>query len=107
MVGHRGTSQVGGSGAAGKRRRFQLPLFEWLPCYSRANLNGDLIAGLTVGAMLVPQGMGYALLAGLPPEVRLYAAVLRLVVYAAIGGRRSRSVGPPAAPPRLPSPRRG
>jgi SulP family sulfate permease len=96
MVGHRGSSQLVGSGAAGKRRRFHLPLFEWLPGYSRANLNGDLIAGLTVGAMLVPQGMGYALLAGLPPQVGLYAAVVPLVVYAAIGGSRQLGVGPTA-----------
>lgn len=96
MVGHRGTGQVDGSGASGKRRRFHLPLFEWVPGYSRANLNGDLVAGLTVGAMLVPQGMGYALLAGLPPEVGLYASVLPLVVYAAIGGSRQLGVGPTA-----------
>jgi sulfate permease, SulP family len=96
MVGHSGRGHVRGPAAAGPRHRFRLPLFEWLPGYSRGNLNGDLIAGLTVGAMLVPQGMGYALLAGLPPEVGLYAAVLPLVVYAAIGGSRQLGVGPTA-----------
>lgn len=96
MVGHRGRGHVRGPGAAGPRHRFRLPLFEWLPGYSRANLNGDLVAGLTVGAMLVPQGMGYALLAGLPPQVGLYAAVLPLLAYAAIGGSRQLGVGPTA-----------
>jgi sulfate permease, SulP family len=96
MVGHRGRGQVRGSAAPGPRHRFRLPIFEWLPGYSRANLNGDLVAGLTVGAMLVPQGMGYALLAGLPPQVGLYAAVLPLLAYAAIGGSRQLGVGPTA-----------
>lgn len=73
-----------------------MPIFEWLRGYSRDNLRGDLVAGLTVGAMLVPQSMGYALLAGLPPQIGLYAAVLPLVVYAAIGGSRQLGVGPTA-----------
>jgi SulP family sulfate permease len=72
------------------------PLFEWLPGYSRASVRGDLVAGLTVGAMLIPQGMGYALLAGLPPEAGLYASVLPLLAYAAIGGSRQLGVGPTA-----------
>jgi SulP family sulfate permease len=59
-------------------------------------LNGDLVAGLTVGAMLIPQSMGYALLAGLPPQVGLYSAVLPLVAYAALGGSRQLGVGPTA-----------
>jgi SulP family sulfate permease len=73
-----------------------MPIFEWLRGYSRADLNGDLVAGVTVGAMLVPQSMGYALLAGLPPQVGLYAAVVPLVVYAAVGGSRQLGVGPTA-----------
>jgi SulP family sulfate permease len=71
-------------------------VFEWLPGYARADLKGDVVAGFTVGAMLIPQGMGYALLAGLPPQVGLYAAVLPLVAYAAIGGSRQLGVGPTA-----------
>ena len=74
----------------------RLPLFEWLPGYDRANLKGDLVAGLTVGAMLIPQSMGYALLAGLPPQIGLYSAVLPLIAYAAIGGSRQLGVGPTA-----------
>ena len=80
----------------GDRRRPRLPVFEWLPGYARGDLRGDLVAGLTVGAMLIPQSMGYALLAGLPPLFGLYAAVLPLVVYAAIGGSRQLGVGPTA-----------
>jgi SulP family sulfate permease len=77
-------------------RRLRLPVFEWVPGYARADLKGDLVAGLTVGAMLIPQSMGYALLAGLPPQVGLYSAVLPLVAYAAIGGSRQLGVGPTA-----------
>ena len=56
----------------------------------------DLGAGLTVGAMLVPQAMAYALLAGLPPEVGLYASIVPLVVYAVLGTSRQLAVGPVA-----------
>ena len=71
-------------------------IFEWLSGYDRRNLKGDLVAGLTVGAMLIPQSMGYALLAGLPPQVGLYSAVVPLVVYAAFGRSRQLGVGPTA-----------
>jgi len=57
-------------------------------------LRADLVAGLTVGAMLVPQAMAYAELAGLPPEVGFNAALLPLVVYALVGGSRHLGVGP-------------
>jgi sulfate permease, SulP family len=73
-----------------------LPILAWAPRYGRANLRGDLAAGLTVGAMLVPQAMAYALLAGLPPEVGLYAATVPLVVYALFGTSRQLGVGPVA-----------
>jgi len=96
MGGHRRRGQVGGSAAPASPLRRRFPFFEWLPGYARADLNGDLVAGLTVGAMLIPQSMGYALLAGLPPQVGLYAAVLPLVAYAAIGGSRQLGVGPTA-----------
>lgn len=62
----------------------------------RAALGSDLAAGLTVGAMLVPQGMAYALLAGLPPQVGLYAATVPLVLYAVFGTSRQLAVGPVA-----------
>ncbi|HYH50115.1 MAG TPA: solute carrier family 26 protein [Acidimicrobiia bacterium] len=71
-------------------------VFDWVPGYDRAHRRGDLVAGLTVGAMLIPQSMGYALLAGLPPQIGLYSAVLPLVIYAAFGESRQLGVGPTA-----------
>ncbi len=68
----------------------------WAPDYERANLRSDLAAGLTVGAMLVPQAMAYALLAGLPPAVGLYAATIPVIVYALFGTSRQLAVGPVA-----------
>ena len=73
-----------------------LPILTWAPRYDRANLRSDLAAGITVGAMLVPQAMAYALLAGLPPEVGLYAATIPVVVYALFGSSRQLAVGPVA-----------
>jgi sulfate permease, SulP family len=76
------------------RRLF--PVLEAVRGYGRRTLTADLTAGLTVGAVLIPQGMAYALLAGLPPEAGLYAAVLPLLAYAALGGSRQLGVGPTA-----------
>ena len=73
-----------------------LPITEWLPRYQRTWLSGDLTAGLTVGVMLIPQGMAYALLAGLPPIHGLYAATLPLILYAILGTSRQLAVGPVA-----------
>jgi sulfate permease, SulP family len=87
---------VEGKPMDGHSKRLGLPVFDWVPGYARGNLKGDLVAGLTVGAMLIPQAMGYALLAGLPPQIGLYSAVLPLLAYAAIGGSRQLGVGPTA-----------
>lgn len=76
-------------------KRF-LPFLDWLPGYRRNQLVGDLSAGLTVGVMLIPQGMAYAMLAGLPPIYGLYASMLPLIVYALLGTSRQLSVGPGA-----------
>lgn len=73
-----------------------LPITRWLPGYQRRDLTGDLTAGLTVGAMLIPQGMAYALLAGMPPQTGLYAATVPLVLYAVFGTSRQLAVGPVA-----------
>ncbi len=73
-----------------------LPILTWAPSYDRRDLRSDLAAGLTVGALLVPQGMAYALLAGLPPEVGLYAATVPVLVYALFGTSRQLAVGPVA-----------
>ncbi|MFP5577961.1 MAG: SulP family inorganic anion transporter [Acidimicrobiia bacterium] len=66
------------------------------PQLSRDTFFADLGAGLAVGAMLVPQAMAYALLAGLPPEVGLYASTVPLVLYALLGTSRQLAVGPVA-----------
>ena len=76
-------------------RRF-VPLLTWLPNYRRADLGGDMAAGLTTAVMLIPQAMAYAMLAGLPPVVGLYASMVPLVVYAAFGTSRQLAVGPAA-----------
>jgi sulfate permease, SulP family len=64
--------------------------------YGTDSLRRDVTAGLTVLIMLVPQGMAYALLAGLPPVMGLYAATLPLIVYALLGTSRHLAVGPVA-----------
>lgn len=73
-----------------------LPILEWLPNYNSEQLKGDLSAGLTVGVMLIPQGMAYAMLAGLPPIYGLYASTLPLILYAILGTSRQLAVGPVA-----------
>jgi len=73
-----------------------LPLPAWLAGYRREHLPRDLLAGLFVAVLLVPQGMAYAQLAGLPAQAGLYAALLPPVLYALLGGSRVLSVGPVA-----------
>lgn len=73
-----------------------LPIIEWGGSYRRSDIKGDIAAGLTVGAMLVPQAMAYAMLAGLPPEVGLYASTVPLIAYALFGTSRQLAVGPVA-----------
>lgn len=73
-----------------------LPFLAWLPNYPKPYLRGDLTAGLTVGVMLVPQGMAYAMLAGMPPIYGLYAATMPLILYALLGTSRQLAVGPVA-----------
>ncbi len=83
--------------ARGWRRivRF-LPIFVWLPRYGRDDIAGDLMAGAVVAIMLVPQSMAYAMLAGLPLQVGLYASILPLLLYALLGSSRVLAVGPVA-----------
>ena len=64
--------------------------------YQRAWLRGDLLAGVTVAAYLVPQVMAYATVAGVPPVAGLWAALPALVIYAVLGSSRSLSMGPEA-----------
>lgn len=73
-----------------------LPCLRWMRAYDRSTLLRDLIAALIVTVLLVPQSLAYALLAGLPAEVGLYASILPLVAYALFGTSRTLSVGPVA-----------
>ncbi|WP_046079225.1 SulP family inorganic anion transporter [Halomonas sp. HG01] len=73
-----------------------IPLIGWLHGYRRDTLARDLLAAVIVTLMLVPQALAYALLAGLPPEVGLYASMLPLVLYAIFGTSATLAVGPVA-----------
>jgi SulP family sulfate permease len=73
-----------------------LPAYGWLRNYKRSYLSSDLLSALIVTAMLVPQGMAYALLAGLPTIYGLYASTIPAIVYALFGTSRHMPVGPPA-----------
>lgn len=81
-----------------KRFRFSryFPFLDWLFQYRSQDLIGDITAGIIAAIMLVPQSMAYALLAGLPAQVGLYASILPLILYALLGTSRALSVGPVA-----------
>jgi SulP family sulfate permease len=73
-----------------------LPVLQWGRQYNRDTLLGDGVAALIVTVMLIPQSLAYAMLAGLPPEVGLYASVAPLLLYAVFGTSRVLAVGPVA-----------
>jgi len=74
-----------------------LPFLDWIKQYDlREDLKGDVTAGVIVAIMLIPQGMAYAMLAGLPPVMGLYASTIPLILYALFGTSRQLSVGPVA-----------
>lgn len=73
-----------------------LPILQWGRSYGRHAAVNDLVAAVIVTIMLIPQSLAYALLAGLPPEVGLYASILPLVAYAIFGTSRALAVGPVA-----------
>ncbi|QIG54555.1 sulfate permease [Altererythrobacter sp. BO-6] len=72
------------------------PILEWGRSYNRSVLTNDLMAAVIVTIMLIPQSLAYALLAGLPPVVGLYASIMPLVLYAIFGTSRTLAVGPVA-----------
>lgn len=76
-------------------RKF-FPFVDWMPEYHKSYLVKDLVAGLTVGIILIPQGMAYAMVAGLPPVYGLYASVFPLLVYMFLGTSRQLAIGPVA-----------
>ena len=73
-----------------------LPIFNWLPHYHKRLLGADLLAGLIVTVMVIPQSLAYALLAGLPAVVGLYASILPQLLYTLMGTSRTLAVGPVA-----------
>jgi sulfate permease, SulP family len=77
-------------------RRY-VPIIGWLPSYDRGLLSGDAIAGISVWALLVPQSLAYASLAGVPAQYGLYTAFAALVAYAVFGTSRHLAQGPSAA----------
>ena len=76
-------------------RRY-LPILEWGAAYSRRTFTNDLVVALIVTLMLIPQSLAYAMLAGLPPQVGLYASMAPLLLYAVFGTSRALAVGPVA-----------
>ena len=70
------------------------PISIWLKNYTREDLNGDIFAGIITAILLVPQGIAYAMLAGLPAQVGLYASILPPAIYALLGTSKTLSVGP-------------
>ena len=74
-----------------------IPIISWLPSYNRAWLVADIIAGLTLWGLVVPEGMAYAGIADLPPQAGLYTLVASLLVYALFGSSRHLSVGATSA----------
>ncbi|NNL11143.1 MAG: sodium-independent anion transporter, partial [Pseudomonadales bacterium] len=73
-----------------------MPVFAWGSHYSRHKLANDMLAAVIVTIMLIPQSLAYAMLAGLPPEIGLYASILPLVAYGLFGSSNTLAVGPVA-----------
>jgi SulP family sulfate permease len=77
-----------------KRIKELVPILEWLPRYRRTDMGGDVVGGVTVAALLIPQGMAYAQIAGLPPVTGLYASTVPILAYVVFGKARILGVGP-------------
>lgn len=94
-----------GSGGSGKKsvgrllwERWRPPIAQWLPDYNwRRNLSKDVVAGITIGVLLIPQGLAYATLAGLPPVYGVYTGFPSFI-YAILGTSRHAAVGPMSLP---------
>lgn len=86
------TEQTSGSPDLGLATFF--PILQWIRGYTRADFGSDLFAGIITAILLVPQGIAYAMLAGLPPQVGLYASILPPILYALLGTSRTLSTGP-------------
>ncbi len=71
-----------------------IPVTEWARSYNKEWLRPDIIAGITVGAFTIPEAMAYVSLAGMPPEIGLYSAMVGLLVYMVFGTSNQLSIGP-------------
>ena len=74
-----------------------VPILSWLPSYDPKWLAFDVVAGLTLWGLVVPEAMAYAGIAGLPPQAGLYTILAAFLVYALLGSSRDLSVGPTSA----------
>lgn len=81
---------------AGAKMKKLIPILEWLPNYKKTQFKGDLFAGITVAIILIPQGIAYAMIAGLPPIYGLYTALIPQIIYAVFGSSRQVAIGPVA-----------
>lgn len=75
---------------------FRLPFIHQLRNYNRKTFTQDLVGGLTVGVMLIPQGMAYAYIAEIPPVYGLYASIVPLLIYMLMGTSKYAAIGPAA-----------
>ncbi|KZS20140.1 Sodium-independent sulfate anion transporter [Daphnia magna] len=74
----------------------RFPILKWLPVYSAQDFVADLVAGITIGVTVIPQGLAYATVAGLPPQYGLYASYMGCLVYALLGSTHAITIGPTA-----------
>ena len=79
-----------------KNWRSYIPILGVIRDYRREDFHHDLVAGLIVGIITIPQAIAYAFLAGLPPEAGLYACLVPMVIYALLGSSKQMVVGPVA-----------
>lgn len=94
FIDKRRDSTIGVSGQWWRRLETVLPGLSSARTYQRGWLRGDLVAGIAVAALLIPAGLGYAEVAGLPPVTGLYATIIPILVYALIGPSRLLVLGP-------------
>ncbi|XP_075514253.1 putative sulfate transporter 3.4 [Primulina tabacum] len=74
--------------------QFLFPIFKWAPGYSFQLLKSDVVSGLTIGSLAIPQGISYAKLANLPPIIGLYSSFVPPLIYSVLGSSRHLAVGP-------------
>lgn len=85
------------AGRVKKAVQFFVPIFEWLPKYNFHLFRYDLLAGITITSLAIPQGISYAKLAGLPPIIGLYSSFVPPIIYAVFGNSKHLAVGTVAA----------